>query len=310
MSKRAIVNTKKPERKTHKPGSILNQSEFSQSIGSLADQVLHLQRSIGNQAVERLIRSGALQAKLKIGPPGDRYEQEADRMADAVMKIQEPKSASIVLPHIQRDPRPGQLTANREGGPLRIHWPGGVSGVTIGRGYDLGTRSAAAIRHDLEGVGVPDGQITFLEGAAGLRGPAADAWVIANREDPRATITVEQRDRLFSLIWPRYVERARIRATAPTRRGNSFISQERWQQLHHAVREILTDLAYVGAPYARTRREQINTMLMDESQSSLDQLKWLRAYIKALPRNLQGRHGGELRVNFIDEIIRHLDEKS
>jgi len=41
--------------------------------------------------VQRLIKSGALQAKLKIGQPGDRYEQEADRVADAVMRMPEPQ---------------------------------------------------------------------------------------------------------------------------------------------------------------------------------------------------------------------------
>ena len=38
----------------------------------------------------RLIRSKALQAKLRIGQPGDVYEQEADRVADAVMPMPEP----------------------------------------------------------------------------------------------------------------------------------------------------------------------------------------------------------------------------
>jgi len=44
---------------------------------------MFLQRTVGNQAVERLIKSGALQDKLRIGKPGDKYEQEADRVSDA-----------------------------------------------------------------------------------------------------------------------------------------------------------------------------------------------------------------------------------
>ncbi|KAF5424741.1 hypothetical protein C5S42_12470 [Candidatus Methanomarinus sp.] len=54
------------------------------------DRILFLQRTAGNQAVSRLMKSGALQAKLKIGHPGDKYEQEADRVADAVMRMPEP----------------------------------------------------------------------------------------------------------------------------------------------------------------------------------------------------------------------------
>jgi hypothetical protein len=39
--------------------------------------------------VQRLIKSGALQAKLRIGQPTDIYEQEADRVADQVMRMTE-----------------------------------------------------------------------------------------------------------------------------------------------------------------------------------------------------------------------------
>ncbi len=44
------------------------------------DNILFLQRTAGNRAVNRLI-----QAKLKINQPGDRYEREADRVAEQVM---------------------------------------------------------------------------------------------------------------------------------------------------------------------------------------------------------------------------------
>ena len=57
--------------------------------------ILKLQQAIGNQLVQRLLRSGRLQAKLTISQPGDTYEQEADRVADQVMS-----SASV--PSIRR----------------------------------------------------------------------------------------------------------------------------------------------------------------------------------------------------------------
>jgi len=52
--------------------------------------VMQLQRAIGNQAVLRLMRSGALQPKLAISQPGDVYEREADRVADEVMRMPSP----------------------------------------------------------------------------------------------------------------------------------------------------------------------------------------------------------------------------
>ena len=44
-----------------------------------------LHRTLGNQAVQRLFQSGAIQAKLSIGKSNDIYEQEADRVAERVM---------------------------------------------------------------------------------------------------------------------------------------------------------------------------------------------------------------------------------
>jgi hypothetical protein len=63
---------------------------------SVAGQMAVLQRSIGNRGVGKLFRSGLLQAKLRIGQPNDIYEQEADRVADQVMRMSD--SAFSVKP--------------------------------------------------------------------------------------------------------------------------------------------------------------------------------------------------------------------
>jgi len=74
----------------------------SGSKTSSVNRILYLQRTIGNQAVSRLIKSKALQAKLRIGQPGDVYEHEADRVADAVMRMPAPQKVSINNSRIQR----------------------------------------------------------------------------------------------------------------------------------------------------------------------------------------------------------------
>jgi len=57
-----------------------------------------LQQSIGNRAVGRLV-----QAKLRVGRPGDRFEQEADRVADQVMRMPAGAApAAIAAPRISR----------------------------------------------------------------------------------------------------------------------------------------------------------------------------------------------------------------
>ena len=73
---RAAAKNKKPEAKRENKVSKTQNIANSQSISSPVEQTLFFQRTIGNQAVGRLIKSGALQAKLRIGQPGDIYEQE------------------------------------------------------------------------------------------------------------------------------------------------------------------------------------------------------------------------------------------
>ena len=91
MNERINTVDKKPETKSQNSApQIRRKTDSFQSMSSPVDRILFLQRTIGNQAVGRLIKSGALQAKLRIGQPGDVYEQEADRVADQVMRMPEP----------------------------------------------------------------------------------------------------------------------------------------------------------------------------------------------------------------------------
>jgi hypothetical protein len=46
-----------------------------------------LQRSLGNQTIQRLLHSDVAQAKLRISQMNDTYEREADRVADQVMRM-------------------------------------------------------------------------------------------------------------------------------------------------------------------------------------------------------------------------------
>jgi Domain of unknown function (DUF4157) len=48
--------------------------------------ILALQRQAGNRAVQHLLRSGAIRAKLAVSQPGDLEEQEADGVANKIMR--------------------------------------------------------------------------------------------------------------------------------------------------------------------------------------------------------------------------------
>ena len=65
------------------------QSARSTSAGQA---LLELQRAVGNQAIQRLTNSPFIQAKLQVSTPEDPSEQEADRVADSVMRMTEPQA--------------------------------------------------------------------------------------------------------------------------------------------------------------------------------------------------------------------------
>ena len=49
--------------------------------------------AVGNQAMQRLLRNGTIQAQLTVGRPGDVHEQEADRVASRIISGQPVKAA-------------------------------------------------------------------------------------------------------------------------------------------------------------------------------------------------------------------------
>ncbi|KAF5420514.1 MAG: hypothetical protein C5S41_13420 [Candidatus Methanomarinus sp.] len=83
MGERVGQITKVPEVKQSNSNSRVRRTKRLQSMDTPVDRILYLQRTADNQAVSRLMKSVALQANLRIGQPGDMYEQEADRVADA-----------------------------------------------------------------------------------------------------------------------------------------------------------------------------------------------------------------------------------
>jgi hypothetical protein len=84
-----ITSEKTEARRNNKIALVQKKERVKNKAVPAVDNILHLQRTIGNQAVQGLFKSGVLQAKLKIGKPGDKYEQEADRVAEQAMRMPE-----------------------------------------------------------------------------------------------------------------------------------------------------------------------------------------------------------------------------
>ncbi len=75
----------KSDRRDHHPSSRSERLSPAASVGEKEQT-----QAAGNLAVQQLFRAGAIKAKLTISQPDDQYEQEADRVAEQVMRMPEP----------------------------------------------------------------------------------------------------------------------------------------------------------------------------------------------------------------------------
>lgn len=146
---------------------------------------------------------------------------------------------------------PGKITFDAEGDDTPssryysrvLHWPGNsLSGVTIGRGYDLGNRNREEVYNDLTEAGVSDEIAHKISLGHGLKGDAAKDFVNVHKAKI-GQLTAEQQISLFMIIYPLYVERARSNYNKWTR---SEVDAIGWDRLDQVIRDVLVDFVYQG----------------------------------------------------------------
>ena len=88
-SLRGVLDDIRRDGGTPSVDSIATELSKMPAAAQRAPALLALQRTHGNRYVQQVV--AGIQAKLKVGQPGDIYEQEADRVAEEVMRMPEPK---------------------------------------------------------------------------------------------------------------------------------------------------------------------------------------------------------------------------
>jgi hypothetical protein len=79
--------------------------------GSLgAAELLSIQRTLGNNAAGAMLGRAPVQAKLIVSAPGDRYEREADRIADVVMRSNDEPAEPHLSPSVMPEPNTSQAS--------------------------------------------------------------------------------------------------------------------------------------------------------------------------------------------------------
>lgn len=200
----------------------------------------------------------------------------------------------------------GQLTTLGEGNDAQtshIHWPNtAASGVTLGKGYDIGSRTAAQVIADLTAAGMSEAQATRISAGAGLTGQAAGDFVARNAASV-GVIDIQVQRRLLASMLVAYTARARDVATNPeadasntNARGREVranaapgtfrMTPAQWDALHPAMVEFLTDLIYQGGYYRYDRVARVNAALLANQGNHL-------AQFRAVAALFQGESAGE-----------------
>jgi hypothetical protein len=181
----------------------------------------------------------------------------------------------------------GQKTFDAEGLEQRgiyfsraISWPKlGNSGVTIGRGYDMGQRKPEQVIRELTLAGMSDDDARYLSQGALKRGEAAGKFVNIHR-DAAPVMSLEVQKSLFeNVTTPEMVNDIKRIFNKPD--AVKAYGRASWDDLSPAAQELVFDLRYRG-DYTPTTRRTIQTMLVNKDYEGLRAVMNDTAYWKAL----------------------------
>ena len=256
--------------------------------------VLSLQRTRGNAFVQRL----AIQAKLTVGPAGDRFEREADHVADQVMRMTEtpnpvqrqedeeeiqtkPLAASIT-PLLQRFTSFVTSPLQRQGEEEEIQTKSALSGGSFDVGSAFESRLSAT-----HGGGSPLPDIVRRQMERGFGADFGGVRVHAGSE--AAQLNSEVSAQAFTHGQNIYLGEGRTNLGSSE--GQRLLAHELTHVLQQNPSTVERDLAGKVSKYPMVTTTQINTL----------QRKWghpLKRYDQAIGYlNNLGVNGGEVRSN-------------
>lgn len=131
-----------------------------------------------------------------------------------------------------------------------LHVPGSWSGVTIGRGYDMGMKSTAKIQKELQSAGLSAKIAAVLGKASGHKGASARQFIIDN-DLLDLQITPIQQNALFAITYGD--EEATAKRICTSKAVEASFGACDWDKLDSKIREIVVDLKYRGDYTRKTR---------------------------------------------------------
>jgi len=176
------------------------------------------------------------------------------------------------------EPKEGLLTFRAEGNndsgsayySRKIHWPGNRascsknnSGVTIGRGLDLGGRSKEEVMHMLAMAGILKEQAKKIAEGSKLTHCQAGDFVRENRIDV-GEITESQQLRIFDSLYQRYCKDAECFYNR--HKKSDSVS---WGNLDSTLKDVVVDMLYQG----RLRPDMISVIGKNQKNDVINLIK-------------------------------------
>lgn len=192
----------------------------------------------------------------------------------------------------------GQVTFDSEGNDdstspyfsRHIHWPGNdLSGVTLGRGYDMGNRTSEEIEKDLRAAGVSPERAKAYAAGAGLKGADAKNFVAKNQTN-LGLISHDEQKRLFNGIYPTYEKRAK-----DSYNFHKPINGKEWEELDPAIRDIVVDFNYQG--FGRTEQGYGRPMQKAANNDPAELAEYIRGN-----KTMQIYEAGRGRVKYLQMV--------
>lgn len=180
----------------------------------------------------------------------------------------------------------GQLTFDSEGNDIpgnifftrKPHVPNkkGVvienSGITLGKGFDIGSRKKVEVKDILDTVQLECKNLSsdfydWLVGGVGkTKQPAYNYWLTFDSKVPKSdqVITRKFQHVLFVTIYSNYESNAK-RITTSKKVRNAYISGNdlKWEDLPQKVRDVIVDMIFVGHYRGTTRKKIIPAIYKD-----------------------------------------------
>ncbi len=184
-------------------------------------------------------------------------------------------------------PKRGLVTFDSEGLELPgnknhsrvLHWPGGASGVTIGRGYDMKMKSKEKIESDLTSAGVPAADAKEIAKAAGLSGDSARAFRDSHKS---FQISQETQVKLFEISYRE--EENEVRRISDKADCRAKFGAVDFDKVNPAIVDIFVDLKFRG-DYTPATRNLCQKLLVRNDLPGLAAVMKARANWAGVPED-------------------------